>query len=67
MHESKNRHNSSIWELGLCDQVTFRHAEMGHAVECQTTDESLRGLRFQRTSRKLVSKDGFQSEHNGFC
>lgn len=40
---------------------------MGHALEYQTTDESLRGLYFQQAGREFVAKDGFQAEHDGFC
>lgn len=67
VHKSKTGDNPSIWRQELGNQITFGHAQMGHAVECQTTGKSLCGLGFQQTSRKLVAKDGFQSEHNRFC
>lgn len=34
VHKSKSRHNSSLWEPGSCNQIAFRHAQMGHTVEC---------------------------------
>jgi hypothetical protein len=66
VHKAKNRRIPCIKKQGLCDRVTFRHSERGHFVERQTTNESLRRLSFQETSRKLVTENGFQAEHDGF-
>ena len=47
VHKSGHRRISSIGSKCLCDQITFGHAQLGHFVERQATDQCLRALRFQ--------------------
>ena len=67
VHKWKNKRNSCVWQQDLRNWITIRHTQVGHSVERQATDHSLGGLSFQQASRALVPKDGFQSEHDGFC
>ncbi|OGO28878.1 MAG: hypothetical protein A2W33_00985 [Chloroflexi bacterium RBG_16_52_11] len=48
------------------DRTTFGHAQMNHFVECHTTNQRLHGLSFQQMFRKLIAKDGFLAENDGF-
>src|SRR6266487_3534839 len=66
VHKSKNKHNPAMWKQGLRNWITYWHTEIGYSVERQATNKSLGRLSFQPASRKLVTKDGFQAEHDGF-
>ena len=63
VHKSKSRHNPLDRSEKLCHFVTLGHALMSHFVESGTANQGLRCLRFKKTCREFIAKDGFQAKH----